>query len=72
MNQTDALSLRIYLRGWGCQKPLQSQTLLSFMQEATGGRGVDVVIEMLANVNLQKDLELLAPGGTVAVSWQQT
>ncbi|XP_038045581.1 quinone oxidoreductase-like [Patiria miniata] len=35
--------------------------------EATGGRGVDVVIEMLANVNLQRDLEILAPRGTVAV-----
>lgn len=37
------------------------------IMEATGGRGVDVVIEMLANVNLQKDLEILAPGGTVAI-----
>ncbi|XP_033643569.1 quinone oxidoreductase-like [Asterias rubens] len=37
------------------------------IMEATGGRGVDVVIEMLANVNLQKDLEMLAYGGTVAV-----
>ena len=29
---------------------------------------MDVVIEMLANVNLQADLELLAMGGIVAVS----
>ncbi|XP_071947770.1 quinone oxidoreductase-like isoform X2 [Antedon mediterranea] len=37
------------------------------IMEATGGLGVDIIIEMLANVNLQKDLELLARGGTVAV-----
>jgi NADPH2:quinone reductase len=29
----------------------------------TGGRGVDLITEMLANVNLAKDLTLLAPGG---------
>ncbi len=33
----------------------------------TGGRGVDVVLEMLANVNLGKDLGILAPGGRVVV-----
>jgi NADPH2:quinone reductase len=31
----------------------------------TGGRGLDVILEMLANVNLGKDLPLLAPGGRV-------
>jgi NADPH2:quinone reductase len=33
----------------------------------TGGRGADVVLEMLANVNLGKDLGILAPGGRVVV-----
>jgi NADPH2:quinone reductase len=33
----------------------------------TGGRGVDVILEMLANVNLGADLKLLAPGGRVVV-----
>jgi NADPH2:quinone reductase len=33
----------------------------------TEGRGVDVVAEMLANVNLDKDLKLLAEGGRVAI-----
>jgi len=33
----------------------------------TGGRGVDMVLEMLANVNLGKDLKILAPGGRVVV-----
>jgi NADPH2:quinone reductase len=33
----------------------------------TEGRGVDVIIEMLANVNLGHDLAALAPGGRVVV-----
>ncbi len=33
----------------------------------TGGRGVDIVLEMLANVNLGTDLRLLAPRGRVVV-----
>jgi len=33
----------------------------------TAGRGVDVILEMLANVNLGKDLKVLAPGGRVVV-----
>jgi len=35
--------------------------------DATGGRGVDVILEMLANVNLGKDLPMLAPDGRVIV-----
>jgi NADPH2:quinone reductase len=31
------------------------------------GRGVEVILEMLANVNLGQDLEILAPGGRVVV-----
>jgi NADPH2:quinone reductase len=33
----------------------------------TKGRGVDLILEMLANVNLAKDLTLLAPRGRVVV-----
>lgn len=33
----------------------------------TGGNGVNVILEMLANVNLAKDLGLLAPRGRVVV-----
>lgn len=33
----------------------------------TEGRGVDVIVEMLANVNLGSDLTVLAPGGRVVV-----
>ena len=34
---------------------------------ATGGRGFDIILEMLANVNLGHDLPALAPGGRVIV-----
>ncbi|XP_068604838.1 quinone oxidoreductase [Brachionichthys hirsutus] len=37
------------------------------IMEATDGRGVDVIVEMLANVNLSKDLQMLAYGGRVAI-----
>ena len=40
---------------------------LAEIAAATGGRGVDVIIEMLANVNLDKDLGLLARAGRVVV-----
>jgi NADPH:quinone reductase len=33
----------------------------------TDGRGVDLITEMLANVNLARDLGMLAPGGRVVV-----
>ena len=35
--------------------------------QLTGGRGVDIILEMLANVNLGKDLALLARHGRVIV-----
>ena len=35
--------------------------------KATGGRGVDIILEMLANVNLAHDLKLLAMNGRVIV-----
>jgi len=37
------------------------------IMKATGGRGVDVILEMLANVNLAQDLKLLAQYGRVIV-----
>jgi NADPH2:quinone reductase len=39
----------------------------SAIMQATGGRGVDVIVEMLANVNLDRDLGLLAKHGRVVV-----
>ena len=35
--------------------------------DVTGGRGVDLILEMLANVNLARDLTLLAKNGRVIV-----
>jgi NADPH2:quinone reductase len=37
------------------------------IMKATGGCGVDVIVELLANVNLGKDLTILAKGGRVAI-----
>jgi len=40
---------------------------LDELMTLTSGRGVDVVLEMLANVNLQKDLGTIAMGGRIVV-----
>ncbi|XP_054458938.1 quinone oxidoreductase [Anoplopoma fimbria] len=37
------------------------------IMEATEGRGIDVIVEMLSNVNLSKDLQMLALGGRVTI-----
>ena len=44
-----------------------SPDYLAAIAAATSGRGVDVIIEMIANVNLDKDLGLLARNGRVVV-----
>lgn len=40
---------------------------LDQIQPLTQGHGVDVILEMLANVNLDKDLKMLAKGGRIVV-----
>ncbi len=40
---------------------------LERLNELTGGKGVDIIIEMLANVNLQIDFEVLAMFGRIVV-----
>jgi NADPH2:quinone reductase len=40
---------------------------LDELMQLTGGRGVDVVLEMLSNVNLQKDLGIVAMRGRIVV-----
>jgi len=40
---------------------------LAPVADVTGGRGVDLILEMLANVNLARDLTLLAKNGRVIV-----
>jgi NADPH2:quinone reductase len=37
------------------------------IMHATGGKGVDIILEMLANVNLSNDLKLLALNGRVII-----
>jgi len=37
------------------------------IMKATGGRGMDVILEMLANVNLSTDIKLLATNGRVII-----
>ena len=45
----------------------QDADYASKITAASGGRGMDVILEMLANVNLDRDLTLLAPKGRVVV-----
>lgn len=40
---------------------------LDEIRRVTGGRGPDVIIEMLANVNLARDTELIAPRGRIII-----
>jgi NADPH:quinone reductase len=44
-------------------KPSYQEEIL----KTTGGRGVDIILEMLANVNLSADLKLLATNGRVII-----
>jgi NADPH2:quinone reductase len=37
------------------------------VREVTGGRGADVIVEMLANENLERDFDALAPFGRIVV-----
>ena len=43
------------------------ESYLDEVRAKTGGVGVDIILEMLANVNLGRDLTALAPGGRVVV-----
>jgi NADPH2:quinone reductase len=45
----------------------KSDGYLKYLMDATGGKGVNLIIEMLANVNLGKDLTVLAKNGRVVV-----
>ncbi len=43
------------------------ENYLEAIKDVTGGVGVDIIIEMLANVNLQKDFDVLAMFGRITV-----
>uniref|UniRef100_A0A8C7Y6T5 Crystallin, zeta (quinone reductase) n=1 Tax=Oryzias sinensis TaxID=183150 RepID=A0A8C7Y6T5_9TELE len=51
---------------WNIEKLLDGFDVCP-LQEATGGAGVDIIVEMLSNVNLSKDLQMMAFGGRVTV-----
>ena len=57
------------VRAQGAHLVLDHRTpgYLEALRDFTGGLGVDVIIEMLANVNLDKDLGILARFGRVVV-----
>lgn len=60
---------RYLVAGHGAHHVLD-HTKSNYLDEAlalTGGRGFNVILEMLANVNLGKDLPMLAPKGRVIV-----
>jgi NADPH2:quinone reductase len=60
---------RLLLRGNGATAVFDHHEVgyLELLRSATSGRGVDLIVEMLANVNLGNDLTVLAPGGRVVV-----
>ena len=43
------------------------ENYLEQIKSSTGGKGVDIILEMLANENLQKDFEVLAMFGRISV-----
>jgi len=45
----------------------RSEGYLDKLADITCGRGIDIILEMLANVNLDRDLGVLAKGGRVVV-----
>lgn len=56
---------RAYLRSLGVQHVMDSRSLAfaGVIQERTGGRGVDVVLNSLGGQALERSLDVLAPGG---------
>jgi NADPH2:quinone reductase len=60
---------RAVVKGQGADHVLDHGTpgYLDRLKDLTGGRGPDVILENLANVNLDNDLSMLAFGGRVVV-----
>jgi NADPH2:quinone reductase len=57
------------VRGQGAHHAVnhRSAGYLDEITKAAGGRGPDVILEMLANVNLDHDLTVIAPSGRIVV-----
>ena len=64
---TDAGRARVLAQGAHHVLDHRAPGYLAQLMELTQGRGVDVILEMAANVNLGKDLTVLARGGRVCV-----
>ena len=64
---TDAGLKQVRAQGADLVVSHRDANYLDAIMRATGGRGVDVILEMAAHVNLDKDLSLLAPRGRVVV-----
>ncbi|XP_023231246.1 quinone oxidoreductase-like [Centruroides sculpturatus] len=45
----------------------KDKNYIDAIKQTTGNTGIDVILEMLSNVNLGKDLEILAPRGRVMI-----
>jgi len=45
----------------------RNEGYLDEIKKVTGGKGPDVILEMLANVNLQKDLEIISNNGRIVL-----
>lgn len=60
---------RTMLLAQGCAEVFDHATgeIGEAVLKSTGGRGVDLIVEMLANENLGRDLTMLAPAGRVVV-----
>jgi len=57
------------VRAQGARHAINHKTdgYLDDITKVTGGRGPDVILEMLANANLDHDLTVVAPGGRIVV-----
>src|SRR5262249_36067711 len=55
---------------WHMREPVKPCSVMDYLNEilaATGSQGVNIILEMFANVNLGNDLKLLAPRGRIIV-----
>lgn len=64
---TDRGLAHVTAQGSTCAFNHRAAGYIDQIMAATGGRGVDIVLEMLANVNLDHDLRMLATKGRVIV-----
>ena len=44
--------------------------MIFLLKDITGGKGPNVILEMLASTNLQKDMDMIAERGRIAVSYR--